>query len=161
LPAACGVYENRLYRKGRIRATVRTSDRPSLSAFAESRQVQDEAALVGFDWDGVEGPIEKILEEVGELSEALECAETERAEAELGDILLSVVNVARHMNADPEQALRVATRRFATRFNVMRATVERQGIELRRCSLEEMNDAWEKAKKAVANGHDVDSIEQC
>lgn len=129
---------------------VRSSERQPLSALAESRRVQDEAALAGFDWDNVNGPIEKIIEETGELVNALEAGDIELAENELGDIMFSVVNAARHMNVDTEHALRIATERFSMRFNRVRTLLEEQGHDLCDCSLDLMSKAWEQAKREAA-----------
>lgn len=129
---------------------MRTSDCKPLSVLAESRTVQDEAAQAGFDWPDVTGPIKKIIEETDELIRALETDRPDHAETELGDIMFSVINVARHMNVDPEHALRIATDRFSTRFNKVQTLMDEQGHDLHDCSLDQMNDAWEQAKTEVS-----------
>ncbi len=135
---------------------VESTELRAESAFAQCLRVQEEAAHVGFDWNDVHGPIAKIIEETDELKRAIDAHDTELAKQELGDVLLSVVNVARHMNVDPERILNDATRRFAARFERMRGMLDGQGVSLCDCSLEEMDAAWEISKRRDTGHNNVD-----
>ena len=114
----------------------------ALPALERAAKLQRRAARVGFDWPDVEGPRAKIDEELAELD-----AETEhdRRLEELGDLLFAVVNLARHLNVEPETALREASRKFEQRF---RAIEQAPGFT--EMSLEEKEALWVEAKKAQA-----------
>ncbi len=98
----------------------------SLPALARATKVQRRAAGSGFDWRTTEAALAKVREELGEL----ERAAPDRVEDELGDLLFAVASLGRRWNVDPETALRKATRRFAERFERMKATAEAEGIRL-------------------------------
>jgi MazG family protein len=115
----------------------------TLPALARARGVQDRAARVGFDWPDAEGPRRKIDEELQEL----ERAEAERKHAELGDLLFAVVNWARKLGLDPEEALRAATRRFQSRFEWIEDRLAEKGQRPGEKSLDELDALWEQAKK--------------
>jgi MazG family protein len=101
----------------------------TLPALARASKVQRRAAGVGFDWRTAEGALGKVREELDELSRAVE-GEPDRVEDELGDLLFAAAAVGRRFNVDPETALRKATRRFAERFERMKATAAGQGVSL-------------------------------
>ena len=113
----------------------------SLPALARSHELQARAAAVGFDWPDLQGVIAKVEEEMGEL--LADRDDPDRARHELGDLLFSVVNLARHLGIDAEQALRAAADRFERRFR----TVE-EGGSLSGLTLEEMDRRWDAAKEA-------------
>ncbi len=113
-----------------------------LPALQKASKLQARAKQVGFDWESVEPVLDKIEEEVAELR--AELASRDRASEEVGDLLFSVVNVARHLNIDPEQALGRAADRFEQRFRAM----ERQG-PLSGLSLSDLDLAWKAAKAAL------------
>ena len=115
---------------------------PSLSLAME---VSKKAAKAGFEWPDIEAVMEKLREEMAELEEDL--ADTERATEELGDLLLTAVNVARWKRIDPELALRDAVRRFTSRFQIMEAEARKQGLALETLSPEQWDELWEAAKK--------------
>jgi uncharacterized protein YabN with tetrapyrrole methylase and pyrophosphatase domain len=110
--------------------------------------LQKRAERVGFDWPNVDGAIEKVGEEIAELREA---TTPEEREAEFGDLLFTLVNVARRLEIHPEDALRAATRRFEARFRRMEASAQREGSELAGMSLEELDRRWEAAKAAESD----------
>jgi len=115
----------------------------SLPALQWAWSLQRRAAGVGFDWPDVEGVIEKVGEELAELRGA----ETiEAREAEFGDLLFTLVNVARRMDVNPEDALRAATGRFEARFRVMEGAARDEGRTLQGMSLAELDERWEAAK---------------
>jgi MazG family protein len=114
-----------------------------LPALLKAFRIGEKAARVGFDWPDRRGPREKVTEEVKELDEALAKGDAAAAEAELGDLLFAIVNLARHAKIDPEVALRTTIDKFVRRF----AHVERTlGERLGKASLEEMDRAWDEAK---------------
>ena len=115
----------------------------SLPALQWAWSLQRRAATVGFDWPDLEGVLEKVGEELLELREA---ETVEQREAEFGDLLFTLVNVARRMGMNPEDALRAATGRFEARFRIMEQEVRREGRELAMMTIEEMDQYWERAK---------------
>jgi ATP diphosphatase len=114
------------------------------SALARADRIGRAAASEGFDWPDVTGPIAKVREELLEVEEviAVEPHSAERAESELGDLLFSVVNVARHLGVDPERALLAACDRFEARYAGVRARVTPHTT-----SLVELDAAWEAVKR--------------
>jgi MazG family protein len=114
----------------------------SLPSVPRAEKLQKRAARVGFDWDEIGPVLGKVHEELGELEEAMG---TPHAEHELGDLLFSVVNLARHLDLDPELAARRAVDRFEQRFRQVEVLADRSLGEM---TLEEMDVLWEKAKEA-------------
>ena len=117
-----------------------------LPALLRAHQVQARAARVGFDWKRPEPVFKKVKEELEELKEAAEKEVPSRIEAEMGDLLFSLVNFSRFLNVNPEDALRGAVERFVGRFQKMESEVERQGASLHGLSPAEMDRLWERAK---------------
>ncbi|NDV88661.1 nucleoside triphosphate pyrophosphohydrolase [Aurantimonas aggregata] len=109
-------------------------------------KVQKQAADVGFDWDSAEPIIAKIDEELAELAEAVEARDVDASEAELGDLLFSVVNLARFHRIDPEVALRRCVLKFRDRFGFIETELAATGRSLQAASLEEMEALWIAAK---------------
>lgn len=123
-------------------ATVPTQ----IPALSYSQEVQQRAARVGFDWKDIDGVLEKLAEEVGEL----EKAENQREKArEFGDVLFALANVARWMGIDLETALREANKKFYRRFSYMEQVCRERGLELGKLSFEEQNALWEEAKQRI------------
>ncbi len=104
-------------------------------------------ARVGFDWEDVDGVMEKLVEEVEEYRRAGSDAEKEH---EFGDILFTLVNVARRQGIEAEAALREANRRFYRRFARMEELCRERGLSFGELSFDQQNDLWEEAKKEVA-----------
>ncbi len=117
----------------------------SLPALALARKVQSKAAKYGFDWPDVHGALPKIAEEAAEVVAAR--TDDERVE-ELGDLLFAVVNVARHLDVEPEMALRRAVDKFRVRFNAVERLATTRGIDLLSSDLTVMDALWEEAKTA-------------
>ena len=115
-----------------------------LPALLAAERVQSRAAEVGFDWESVNGPIDKIAEEVSELAAA---EDAQQRQDELGDVLFSVVALGRHLRLSGEDALRAATRRFSERFRMVEKLAEAQGKTVSACSRPELAGLWEQAKK--------------
>jgi tetrapyrrole methylase family protein/MazG family protein len=116
-------------------------DMPALSY---SQEVQGRVARLGFDWEDVDGVIDKLAEEVGELRQAN--SEEERAR-EFGDLLFVLVNIARRLGIDSESALREANRKFYRRFSYMEEICRQRGLKFSELSFDEQNVLWEEAKK--------------
>ncbi len=137
----------------------------TLPALLRAYQIQARAARVGFDWpqngEGLEQIIGKVTEEIDELQEALQLSQTpaetessrsdsrESIEAEIGDLFFSLVNLARFLKTNPEDALRRATNRFIDRFHLVEAQAAGQGRVLTDMTLVEMDTLWEEAKRRL------------
>ena len=117
-------------------------------ALVEAAQLTSRAAGVGFDWPSAEQVLEKLDEELGELAEARAAgAPRERIEDEVGDLLFVIVNLARFLKVDPEQALRGTNRKFRERFGYVERKLKEQGRTVAGATLEEMDALWEQAKR--------------
>ena len=125
---------------------------PALPALIKAQRTQEKAARVGFDWKDAKGPLEKIGEELDELkaetaSRASESpADSERVKEELGDLLFSVCNLARHLKVDSESALEGTTAKFSRRFRAVEAAAKAAGRNLKDMTLAEMDGLWESVK---------------
>ena len=124
----------------------------TLPALLKAQRSQEKAARVGFDWKDAKGPLAKIREEIAELEEAVATSSDtsldEHVKEELGDLLFSVTNLARHLKADSESALEGSTAKFARRFRAVEAGAKAAGRDLKSMTLEEMDALWDKAKDA-------------
>lgn len=119
-------------------------------ALTRAFKLQKRAAAVGFDWDRVDGVLDKLAEELDELREALgRGAPAGQLAAELGDILFAGINCARHIGVDPELALRSTNRKFEERFAYMEDELAARGRSLGEASLDEMEAIWQAAKSAM------------
>ncbi len=119
----------------------------SLPALAAALRMGEKAARVGFDWPDAQGPRAKVDEELRELDEALASGDRARATDELGDVLFSIVNLARKHGIDPEEALARTNRRFATRFRGVEARARADGRALDQHTLAELDAYWNDAKR--------------
>lgn len=117
-----------------------------MPALGYSQEIQRRVARVGFDWADIDGVIDKLVEEVGELRQA---SSHDEVEQEFGDLLFTLVNIARREGIDSEAALREANRRFYRRFTYMEELCRQRGLAFDKMSFEEQNDLWEEAKKGV------------
>lgn len=126
---------------------------PTLPALLKAQRSQEKAARVGFDWKDAKGPLAKIREELAELEEAVaasgDTARDPHVKEELGDLLFSATNLARHLKADAESALEGATAKFARRFRAVEAGAKEAGRDLKAMSLAEMDALWDAAKGRV------------
>jgi len=125
-------------------ASILGSVPKGMPALGYAHEVQRRAAWVGFDWEDVDGVIDKLAEEVGEFKQA---EAKERKAAEFGDLLFTLVNIARRMDIDLEAALREANRRFYQRFTAMEEACRKRGLNLAELSFDEQNKLWEEAKE--------------
>ncbi|MGB4782509.1 nucleoside triphosphate pyrophosphohydrolase [Candidatus Methylomirabilis sp.] len=117
-----------------------------LPGLLRAQRLQDKASRTGFDWPEISGVMAKVEEELGELKEAIGSAVPEAVEEELGDVLFSLVNLARFLSLSAEEALRKSITRFSTRFQYIEEALQRDGRRLRETSLEEMERLWQQAK---------------
>lgn len=118
----------------------------ALPALLKAQRTQHKAAKVGFDWQDAEGPEAKIVEELAELKAAVAAGQPEAVADEYGDVLFSMVNLARHIGVDAESALRAATAKFAKRFRAVEARVKAAGKEMKAMSLSELDAVWDAVK---------------
>ena len=116
----------------------------TMPALAYSQALQERAARVGFDWEDVQGVLQKMDEEREELQRA---ESLEEWEVELGDLLFTMVNLSRWLKVDAESALRKAAARFFHRFTTMEARSQEQGVALGGLSMEEKEALWQQAKR--------------
>lgn len=119
----------------------------AMPALVEAQQIASRAAGVGFDWDNAEQVIEKLHEELNELEEARRGASPAELENEIGDLLFVLVNLARFVKVDPEQALRRTNAKFRERFSYIERKLAERGKKPRDASLEEMEALWQEAKR--------------
>lgn len=118
----------------------------ALPALIRSFKIQKKAADVGFDWDDVSEAFSKVKEETYELLEIYQGNDETRIMEEVGDLLFAVVNVARFLGVNPEEALNFTSSKFIDRFGFIESTAKLQGKRLEDMSLEEMDKLWEQAK---------------
>lgn len=118
----------------------------ALPALMRSYKVQSKAAKVGFDWDHVGDAFHKIKEEAEELESAYAKSDAGNIKEELGDLLFSVVNVARFLNVDPEEALNSTSDKFIRRFAYIEKRAKEMNLDLESMSLEDMDKLWDEAK---------------
>ena len=123
-----------------------------LPALLRAQRVQEKASRVGFDWQEISGPLQKVSEEFEELRREWDPApstpaEISRCKEELGDLLFALVNVARFQKLSPEDALRQAVDKFEGRFRALEQRLQAQGRQLEECSLEEMDRIWKEVKE--------------
>jgi MazG family protein len=133
--------------KGREEDGLLGSVPRALPALVEAQQIASRAAGVGFDWENAEQVIEKLHEELAELDEARRLASQDELENEIGDLLFVLVNLARFMKVDPEQALRRTNRKFRERFGYIERKLAERGKTLAGSNIEEMEALWQEAKK--------------
>ena len=126
-----------------------------LPALLRAVKLQKRAARVGFDWPGADHVLDKITEETAELVEARDELSHEEMEEEFGDLLFVIANLARHLQIDPESALRAANAKFTRRFEGIEARLAEMGKTPEDSDLQEMDALWDAVKaaeKAAANG---------
>jgi len=115
-----------------------------MPALGYSQEIQRRVAQVGFDWEDVDGVIDKLTEEIREFKQA---GSQQQTEQEFGDLLFTLANIARRLGVDLEAALRQANRRFYRRFTYMEELCRQRGLDFAELSFDEQNALWEEAKK--------------
>ncbi len=121
-----------------------------LPALMRAQKVQSKAAKVGFDWNDINGAIDKVNEEINELKIAAEHGDKAEIEEELGDLLFSCVNVSRFLKLDSEEALKGATDKFISRFKIVEELAQQRGISMEESSIETLDSLWDEAKEILA-----------
>lgn len=120
----------------------------ALPALIRAEKIQKRASRVGFDWAELSPVLGKVHEELNEFTEAVNANNQFEMEDELGDLLFSVVNVARHANVDPEQALKKSTAKFEIRFRKVEQALKDDGLEMTDSTMEVLDRYWEKSKQS-------------
>jgi XTP/dITP diphosphohydrolase len=119
----------------------------TLPATVKAMRLQEKAKQVGFEWDHREQVWDKVKEEMEELQEAVASADETKIEEEYGDLIFSLINYARFLHIDAENALELTNKKFISRFNQMEAAVLQEGRDLTAMSLDEMDAIWNKIKQ--------------
>ena len=132
---------------GNERLSVLDGIPKGLPSLMRAYKLQAKAAKVGFDWDNIQPVWDKIQEELAELKSACEQGQTADMEGELGDVLFSVVNLARFLKIDAEVALNVTNNKFIRRFSYIEKTVHENGLKWEKLGLDQLDLLWEQAKK--------------
>lgn len=122
---------------------------PAMPALARAQRVQEKAARVGFDWKDPQGPLAKVSEEIREVEDAIAKGEKAKVADEIGDLLFSVVNLARHLEVNAEDALRGSAKKFERRFRAMEANVSGRGEKLEGRTIEQLDALWDEAKRVT------------
>ena len=119
----------------------------ALPALVKAGRIQDKARGVGFDWDNAAQVWDKVAEEMAEFRAEVEAGNADGMEDEFGDLLFSLINVARHLNINPENALERTNRKFIERFNYLESKTIAQGRSLKDMTLAQMDEIWDEAKR--------------
>jgi len=120
----------------------------AMPALTRALKLQAKAGKVGFDWNDPMAVLSKIREECDEIEAEIAAGDRNKATAEVGDLLFAVVNLARHLDADPEATLRTANQKFARRFGAIERALAAQGKRPQESTLAEMDALWDAAKAA-------------
>ena len=119
----------------------------SLPALVKAYRIQEKVSGVGFDWDKKEAVLEKVKEELDELRTEIDAGDSKKMEAELGDVMFSLVNYARFLKVNPENALERTNKKFIRRFKYIEEKALKSQRKVSELSNEEMEILWEEAKK--------------
>lgn len=120
----------------------------SMPALLKAYRIQEKARAVGFDWEKPEQVFEKVKEELQEFETEVRLNDKDKAEKEFGDVLFSLINYARFLNINPEDALEQTNRKFINRFNYMEQKVKASGKAIADCTLNELDVYWNEAKNS-------------
>ena len=118
----------------------------SLPALVKAYRIQDKVSGIGFDWEKAEAVFDKVKEELDELKEEVKAKNTDNIEAEWGDVIFSLVNYARFLNINPENALERTNKKFIKRFNHIERKAEEDGKRVNELTMNEMERYWQEAK---------------
>jgi len=119
-----------------------------LPSLLKARRVQEKAKRVGFDWNNIEGTLDKVKEEFDELSEAIKFGKKEKISEEFGDLLFSLVNVSRFLDIDAEDSLRQTIEKFMKRFKSVEKIIKSKGgKDLKNYTINELDEIWEDVKR--------------
>jgi len=139
-----------LERKAKAKHGVLDDVPVGLPALTRAAKLTKRAARVGFDWPRIDDVLEKLDEETRELKAEIACGDTEKARAELGDLLFVLANLARWLDVEPEDALRLTNQKFVRRFQAIEAALAKDGRTLEQSDLAEMDALWNAAKHQEA-----------
>lgn len=131
---------------GDVSSSLLASVKAGLPALSRAIELQRKASTVGFDWNDPKAVLAKIHEEADEIGETIDSGDKAEIESEVGDLMFVLVNLARHVGADPDMALRKANAKFELRFAHIETTLQAAGRSLDDASLEEMDRLWHEAK---------------
>lgn len=123
----------------------------ALPALSRAAKLQKRAATVGFDWPAALPVLDKVREELDEVLQAMADGDVDALEDEVGDLLFTAVNLARHLQQDPEHALRRANRKFERRFRFIEQALRDSGRPIEDCDLDELDALWGEAKRQEKN----------
>jgi len=118
----------------------------SMPGLQQAARLQNKASRVGFDWQDTEGPKEKINEELKELEKALETKNKNAIKNELGDLLFSVVNLARKLGINPEETIKKSSAKFTDRFHYIETKLSKEGLSPEKVSIEKLEALWKESK---------------
>ena len=118
----------------------------ALPALTRAQRLQEKASYAGFDWDNIDSVWKKLYEEIDELREADKSKDISDLEEEIGDVLFSVVNLARHLKLDSEDLLRRANSKFMNRFKAIEKELVKRGRTIDEAKLDEMDEIWDQIK---------------
>jgi tetrapyrrole methylase family protein/MazG family protein len=141
-------WDERKREEGKLSESVLEGVPNALPSLLRAHRLQSRASRVGFDWDSMEGALDKVDEELGEFRAALEKKDQAEIEDELGDIFFALVNVSRFAKVSPEDALRKTISKFISRFRFIEMKAAEAGRKLTDMTLEEMDALWEEAKRS-------------
>lgn len=133
-------------------ATLLSGVPTSLPSLIKAYRIQDKARHVGFDWEERTQVWDKVKEELSEFEAEIADMDADKAEAEFGDLMFSLINAARLYNINPDNALERTNRKFISRFNHLEARTLKQGRKLTDMTLSEMDEIWEEAKRMEREG---------
>ena len=120
----------------------------SMPSLVKAVRIQDKVKGVGFDWDNKDQAWEKVEEEINEFKSEVDAKNHQNMEKEFGDLIFSLVNYARFIGINPEDALEKTNKKFVNRFKKMESAINDEGKEFKAMNLDEMNQYWEAAKKS-------------
>ncbi|NOZ25850.1 MAG: nucleoside triphosphate pyrophosphohydrolase, partial [Nitrospirae bacterium] len=141
-------WEEHKRQEGKLKESVLEGIPRNLPSLLKAHRVQERVSRVGFDWNRAEDVFHVVESEIGEFRSALREGDKARIEEEMGDILFTLVNLARFVDINPDEALRKTIAKFVRRFTFMETMAREKGRSLSECSLEEMDMMWEEAKRA-------------
>ncbi len=139
-------WEELKQREKKERTSVLDGVPRDLPALLKAHRIQDKASRIGFDWESLDGVFAKLDEELSELRQAVKTGSRPRIQEELGDLLFSIVNLARFLKSDPDAALRRTIDKFIHRFRHIERELKKRGKDPSQSTLSEMDALWNQAK---------------
>lgn len=138
----------KLKKKEKRRRSIISDYPDSLPALVAAKRMAEQASSVGFDWDEPLKALEKVEEEINELKRVIPTNDSDKLEEEIGDLLFAVANVARLLHINPEFSLNQANKKFKQRFRYIEGQLLKQGRDIEKTSLDEMEALWQQAKSS-------------